>query len=42
MAALLHIEKSFNNVWHNGFRYKIFMLGLPTKMTCWLSDFLVG
>ena len=38
----LDIEKAFDNVWHNGFRYKIFQLGLPTKMTCWLSDFLVG
>ena len=42
MAAFLDIEKVFNNVWNNGLRYKIFMLDLPTKMTCWLSDFLVG
>ena len=42
MDVLLHIEKAFNNVWHNGHRYKIFMLGLPIKMTRWLSDFLVG
>ena len=26
----------------NGLRCKIFMLDLPTKMTLWLSDFLVG
>ena len=32
----------FDNVWHNGLRYKIFQLDLPTKMTHWLSDFLVG
>ena len=42
VAALLDIEKAFDNVWHNGLRYKIFMLGLPTKMARWLSDFLVG
>ena len=40
MAAFLDVEKAF--VWHNGLRYKIFMLDLPTKMTRWLSDFLVG
>ena len=33
---------AFDNVWHNGLRYKIFMLDLPTKMTRWLSDFLVS
>ena len=42
MSAFLDVEKAFDNVWHNGLRYKIFMLDLPTKMTHWLSDFLVG
>ena len=42
VAAFLDFEKAFDNVWHNGLRYKIFMLDLPSKMTCWLSDFLVG
>ena len=42
MAAFLDVEKAFDNVWHDGLRYKIFMLDLPTKMTRWLSDFLVG
>ena len=42
MAAFLDVEKAFDNVWHNGLRYKIFILDLPTKMTRWLSDFLVG
>ena len=42
MAAFLDIAKAFDNVWHNGLRYKIFMLDLPTKITRWLSDFLVG
>ena len=42
IAAFLDVEKAFDNVWHNGLRYKIFQLGLPTKMTRWLSDFLVG
>ena len=41
VAAFLDVEKAFDNVWHNGLRYKIFMLDLPTKMTRWLSDFLV-
>ena len=41
-AAFLDIEKAFDNVWHNGLRYKIFQPDLPTKMTRWLSDFLVG
>ena len=42
VVAFLDVEKAFDNVWHNGLRYKIFQLGLPTEMTCWLSDFLVG
>ena len=29
-------------LWYNGLRYKIVMLDIPTKMTRWLSDFLVG
>ena len=41
MAAFFDIEKAFDNVWQNGLRYKIFMLDL-SKMTRWLSDFLVG
>ena len=42
VATFLDVEKAFDNVWHNGLRYKNFMLDLPTKMTRWLSDFLVG
>ena len=42
VAAFLDDGKAFDNVWHNGLRYKIFMLDLPSKMTRWLSDFLVG
>ena len=42
MAAFLDVEKTFDDVWHNGLRYKIFMLDLPTKMTRCLSDFRVG
>ena len=41
MAAFLDVEKASDNVWHNGVRYKIFMLDLPSKTTLWLSDFLV-
>ena len=33
VAAFLDVEKAFDKVWHNGFRYKIFMLNLSTKMT---------
>ena len=42
VAAFLDVKKAFDNVWHNGLRFKIFQLDLPTKMTRWLSDFLVG
>ena len=41
VAAFLDVE-TFDNVWHNGLKHKIFMLDLPSKMTRWLSDFLVG
>ena len=37
VAAFLDVEKAFDNVWHNRLSYKIFMLDLPSKMTCWLS-----
>ena len=40
VAAFLDVEKAF--VWHNGLRFKIFQLDLPTKIMRWLSDFLVG
>ena len=42
VAAIFDVEKAFDNIWHNGLRYKIFMLDLPTKITRWPSDFLVG
>ena len=42
VAAFLDVGKAFDNVWHNGLRYKIFVLDLPTEMTSWLSDFLDG
>ena len=41
-AWCLDVEKAFDNVWHNGLRYKIYQLDLPTKLCRWLSDFLVG
>ena len=34
--------EAFDNVWHNGLRYKIYQFDLPTKLCRWLSDFLVG
>ena len=42
VTAFLDVEKAFDNVWHNGVRFKIFQLDLPTKMTRCFSDFLVG
>ena len=42
IAAFLDVEKAFDNVWHNGLRYKICQLDLPTKLCRWLSDFLAG
>ena len=41
VAAFLDIKKAFDNVWHSGLGYRIFMLYLPTKLTRWLPDFLV-
>ena len=41
IAAFLDVEKAFDSVWHNGLRYKIYQLDLPTKLCRWLSD-LVG
>ena len=38
VAAFLDVEKAFDNVWHNGLRYEIYQLDLPTKMTRWLSN----
>ena len=31
IAAFLDVEKAFDNIWHNGLRYKIFQLDLPAK-----------
>ena len=42
IAAFLDVEKAFDKVWHNGIRYKIYQLDLPTKLCRWFSDFLVG
>ena len=42
ILAFLDAEKAFDNVWHNGLRYEIYQLHLPTKLCRWLSDFLVG
>ena len=42
IVAFLDVEKAFDNVWHNGLRYKIYQLDMPIKLCRWLSDFLVG
>ena len=41
IATFLDVEKAFDNVWHNGIRYKIYQLDLPTKLCWWLFDVLV-
>ena len=41
IASFLDVEKAFDNIWHNALRYIILQLGLPTKVTRWLFDFLV-
>ena len=41
-VPLLDVQKAFDNVLHNGLRYKIYQLDLPTKLCRWLSDFPVG
>ena len=42
IAAFLDVEKAFDNVSQNGFKYNIYQFDLPTKLCRWLSDFLVG
>ena len=42
ILAFQDVKKALDNVWHNGFRYKIYLLDLPTKLCRWLSDFQVG
>ena len=42
IAAFLDVKKAFDNVLHNGLRYKICQLDLPIKLCRCLSDFLVG
>ena len=32
IVAFLDVEKAFDNVWHNGFMYKVYQLDLPTKV----------
>ena len=39
-AVFLDVEKAFDSVWHNGLRYKLHELGLPTKLVRLLSSFL--
>ena len=39
IAVFLDTEKAFDNVWHNGLRYKIYQLDLVTNLCRWLSDF---
>ena len=31
IAAFLDVDKAFDNVWHNGLRYKIYQLDLPIE-----------
>ena len=41
-ATFLDATKAIDNVLHSGLRHKIFMLDLPTEITHWLSELLVG
>ena len=43
-SGLPKCRKAFDNVWHNGLRYKIYQLDLPTKLfyKSKNNDFLVG
>ena len=42
IAAVLDVEKAFDNVWQNGLMHKIYQHDLPTELCRWRSDFLVG
>ena len=42
IVTFLDFKKAFYNVWHNGLRYKIYQLNLPSKLCRWLSDVIVG
>ena len=39
-AFSLDVEKAFDSVWHNGLRYKLNKIGLPTGICRLLSSFL--
>ena len=39
-AVSLDVEKAFDSVWHDGLRYKLAHMGLPTKLVRLLSSFL--
>ena len=41
IAAFLDVEKAFDNVWHNGLRYKIYQLDLPTNFVGGSPTFLL-
>ena len=41
-AILLDVEKAFDSVWHDGLRYKLAHIDLPTKIVRILSSFLDG
>ena len=37
IVAFLDVKKTFDDVWHNGLRYKIYQFDLPTKVCSGLS-----
>ena len=41
-AIFLDAEKAFDQTWHNGLKYKLFSLGLPSNIIGTLSSFLDG
>ena len=39
-AIFLDIEKAFDRVWHNGFRYELLQMNAPALLLRWISSFL--
>ena len=37
---LLDVEKAFDSMWQNGLRRKLYNIGLPTKILCFILSFL--
>ena len=40
IGVFLDMEKAFDRVWHAGLKFKLRLLGIPTKILRWISSFL--